>query len=272
MKSKLSLFLIFFSLITGCAPTPIPGHTHGVNFSENDISIVSSYYGEENYEPLKSIAQYETFNLVNIHDEEFTMSIFTTKHLAQCFETERSLEKKVRGLISDEFLMLLEDNNLGVYFIPKSNFLITSKKKKNSSERLNFVFGVEDTKGCDQKLIVKSFKDAIRTIIHESFHVFIYENKIAITELEDEVLAYTVDYCNEIYASNTKKFVLNNKAPPEPTNWADYSLSLKAYYLFQKGLQQAYSNSYELSSISEKQKAMRFVQEVCSGATHIVSD
>ncbi|EKE87083.1 hypothetical protein [Idiomarina xiamenensis] len=273
--SKVNCVFILCWLVSGCAQKSIIGSSQVIGFHGNQISLTSTYQGEDSSSPAKSIDDYETAKLFGIDDDTFALSFFATRPLHQCFSNEHALAKKVRSLIADEFSLLLDGINLNIYLVPKTNFAITSKKTIGSSSPLHMVFAIDDAEGCDSGQIESHFKHVINTIIHEHFHLFVQTNDIGLTELDEEVLAYTVGYCNEIYATHAKSFSLNintnSKAQIRIASFSRYATSLRAYYLFQDKLEALYYRHYQGIGDNQRLRAKRFINALCADAKRVVT-
>lgn len=269
MLKAVSLFISFL-FITACTKSLGLGTTYKLRVYENEIEMTSWYDNGAKKTPIDSLKQLEMHNLLSIHREQHNLSFYSTKNISECFTTENSLEKKVSSLISAEFLSLFDGHDLGIYFLPNSNFKIVHKKKINSSEPLNFVFPVNVSENCTQSLIANSFKSAVGTIIHELFHLHTYKNRLPTDNFEGELLAYTAEFCNHAYAINATKFSVNEGFEVEPKYLDSDSTSLRANYSFQSNLKDTYMRIYSASDKSDQQKATLMMQKVCGNITDIL--
>ncbi|MGI0154483.1 MULTISPECIES: hypothetical protein [Idiomarina] len=269
MLKFISLFITIL-VITACAQQVRLGSGHVLRIYESEIEINSWYRNNEEKILISNLKHIRLDSLFSINAENYNLSFYSTRAISECFKTEDSLETKVASLISEQFSPLLNGHSLHVNFLPKSNFDIVSKKRVDSPDPLAFVFPVDISKECSQSLIASAFKDTIRTIVHELFHLHTYKNKLPFSNLEGEVLAYQAEYCNNVFAANTTHFYLNEDGQTTPQKLNSSSISIQASYIFQDFLEDTYNRVYSLTDVSEQDKVSLMIQEVCNSVTQMV--
>ncbi|GAP73975.1 hypothetical protein W04_0486 [Pseudoalteromonas sp. SW0106-04] len=204
---RLKFFLyVAFGLLTSCSSViniPDNKSIHLVNMNSSAY-FVRSYYrpsGKNIY--IKMLDDFNSTHVSSISFGERSISFYASNSLMSCFDSNNV------DLIYDEnyfyhgFTEFFPRIDFEVYIVPEVGFDVTIERKINSNEPIAIIMSMP-LKYCDLPSIYETFVKAVRVIVHELFHVYIFGNKWVVDHYDEEFLAYTIDFCNEYLSSNVK--------------------------------------------------------------------
>lgn len=276
-------FLAFSVLISGCIfnktnhKSQITNHTiHEIGISSTRISMNSFYLSDNTNHVIYGIPFSAFEKITDTYATPIDIEFFIFKELENCFLSQKNLDYKVATLLSDKISAFLGDFNYRVFFVPKINMNITTVKFTDEDRPID-LYVITDIKNCSSENLKESFIEAIEIVLHEAFHLFVFNKKIQIGQVEEEKLAFKATFCNALYSRSFAGISFGTEIK-EMANTISIKKhpaahkSIQGFNLFESSVIDALDKSRQNSKLSEEQKLATFKDDVCEEVFNIFDD